>query len=231
MTSPRTRPDTRTALADAINELVDPSSHTERFRRDTRPTGVETTTTRRGRVTARRVSRNETVTTTVPPLLGALRHACVPSSTQEQTGASGGAFESKPPLEVEAVAVYRGIRDDALRWARKFRIDTRQPLPGLLRALVSAPATEDQLGNLNADARRWVREARLAVGLDAAPITVSEACPLCGARHAIVVHGVGLAEDRQHAACSRCGVAWSPDQLGILAEMLRVNRTRETLAQ
>lgn len=230
MTHPhRTASDTLADLAAAITELVDPSTHTERYKRD-RPAAVgETTTTRRGRVTARRVSRQQTITTTIPSLLDALRAACVPGSAPEQVGATGGAFESKPPLEVEAVTVYRGIRDDAARWARKYGLNPREPLPRTLRLLVSVTATEDQRANLLTDATRWVREARLAVGLDAAPITVEARCPICGRKNAIVVHGVGLTPDRQHANCIRCNVTWSPDQLGLLAEMLRANREQETM--
>lgn len=202
-------------LAGAVNELVEPRTHTEY---------VETTVTeevpagrrRKSKRTRRRVAH----TTTLPSLLDSLAEAMVPGATGEGDGSAG--FESRPSADLEPVAVLREITTDATTWGRALLVN-RSTLPGLLRGLVGAQHSDSQLRNLVYDARRWVRRARLATGFDAAPFTLNEPCPYCFRRHALVITA-----DMQKARCSRCGTSWAPDTIGLLADMLTMNQEQET---
>jgi hypothetical protein len=82
-----------------------------------------------------------------------------------------------------------------------------------------------QLAEMTAQASRWVRKARIATGFEPAPVTLNHPCPYCMRRHALVIAG-----DLQSAKCTRCKTTWSPDTIGLLAEMLQTNETQETAA-
>lgn len=217
---PVTRGDLLTDLADAINELVDPRDNVEYV--EVNITEARPSANGR-RKKAKRTRRRRAHHVRLPCLLDSLAAAMIPGATGEPGAPAG--FESRPSAETEAVALLRSIRDDAQRWARKYAI-TERTLPGMLRALVSASHTDDQLGNLLADARAWVHAARLVCGYDEAPITLNEPCPYCFRRHALVITG-----DLQSARCTRCHTAWSPDTIGLLADMITANETAETMPQ
>lgn len=208
-------------LADAINQLVEPQHHVE-YVEVTVTTPQPPANGRRRK--AKRTRRRRAHHVKLPCLLDSLEHALVPGATGE-IGAPAG-YESKPAAEIEPAAILRAIRDDTARWARKYAITDRATLPLMLRALVSADHSDDQLANLLADALGWVRAARLACGYDVPPFTLNEPCPYCMRRHALVITG-----DLQAARCTRCGTSWSPDTIGLLADMLTANETTETMPQ
>lgn len=213
---PKTRGDLLADLAAAVNELVEPRHHTEFLIK----TVTEPVEQSHGRKKSKRTRRRDKHTVTLPGLLEALLDAAVPGSTD--AGGIGGTFESRPPAELEAIAVLRevavGVQDAATK------LDVIRPtLAGMLHALVGARHTDDQLRALVRDAQRWVRRARIATGFDAAPITLGDPCPYCLRRNALVVTG-----DLTTAHCQRCGVEWDHDTIGLLAEMLRANTEQQT---
>lgn len=214
-TPPMTRVGSLVELADAINELTRRTTHVEYVEH----TITRTVTTRSGKIHGKRTRERRRHTTSLPPLLSELEAAAVPGS-----GEAGGlsAFESRPAAELAPLSVLREIADDAGFWARTFAID-EPDLASTLQSLVSAPADPAQLERLTQQATRWVRRARLATGRDPQPVTITEPCPYCLRRHALVIAG-----DLQHAKCSRCGTRWTPDTIGLLADMLRTNTTQET---
>lgn len=204
-------------LADAIRSLTQPSQHTEYIE----ATVIEPPAGRRR--TTKRTRQRRPHTTTQPGLLEALHRAAVPGAAGD-AGVSSGGFESRPSAELEPLSVLREIADDAGFWARTFGIE--QPTLALtLSALVSAPTDDRQLELITHQADRWVRRARIAIGLDPAPVTLNEPCPYCMRRHALVISG-----DLRSAKCSRCGTSWSPNTIGLLADMLRTSETQETAA-
>jgi hypothetical protein len=213
----RTRAELLTDLADAVRELTETRTLTE-YRERVR---VEPPSGRRKR--QRRVRRREAHRVTLPGLLESLRVAAVPGSAE--AGCATGGFESRPSAELEPLSVLREITDDVGRLARRFGIE-RGTLVGAVRGLVSLSTDDETLADIGRQAARWVRRARVATGIDPAPITLSEACVYCGRRNALVI-----AADLQAARCSRCGVEWDMNTIGLLAEMLTANQTRTTMPE
>jgi hypothetical protein len=123
---------------------------------------------------------------------------------------------------MEPIAVLTDITTDLATWTRALKIK-RDTLAGRLHALVSATITDSQLENLARDASRWVHRARQATGEEPAPITLGDKCPYCGKR------GIVITGDLSRGRCVRCGALWSPETIGLLAEMLIANQTRETM--
>jgi hypothetical protein len=206
-------------LADAINELTRPRQHTEYVeQRVTEPTVREG----RKRAKSGRVRRAHHVT--MPPLLKQLADASVPGSGISVGGPVG--FESRPSAELEPLSVLRDISDRVGFWVRVFDLDARKPLPDILSALVSAPHDDEQLASITRQAVTWVRQARIATGLEPAPITLGDACPYCWVKNSLTIAG-----DLRSARCGRCGKAWDVDTIGLLADMLRANQEQPTLVE
>jgi hypothetical protein len=212
------RADNLTDLADAVRQLTQPRHHVEYLEE----TVTEERATSNGRRKAKRTRRRRAHHTNQPALLDALADAMIPGATGEPGAPAG--FESRPAAELEPAAVLRGIRDDATRWARHLGLP-RDTLPGTLTGLVGARHTDDQLANITDDARGWVRRARLACGIDDPPVTLADPCPYCQRRNCLVITG-----DLTAARCTRCGVTWNVDTIGLLADMVRANQERETMA-
>lgn len=203
-------------LADAINELTRPRRSTEYLEE----TVTRVVVTRSGKQRAKRTRERRRHTVTFPSLLDELHSAARPGSSE--AGLSLGGFESKPSAELEPVSVLREIADDAGFWARTFDID-EDDLAGTLQALVSAPTDDPQLAMITRQADRWRHRARQATGHEPPPRTIADPCPYCLRRNSLVVSG-----DLRSAKCARCGTRWSPDTIGLLADMLRTNETQET---
>jgi hypothetical protein len=213
----RTRAEHLVDLADAVRALTEPRHHVEYLEESI----SEERVTANGRRKATRTRRRRAHHTTQPALLEALADAMIPGATGEPGAPAG--FESRPAAELEPASVLRTIRDGATTWARQLGID-RDTLPRTLSALVGAAHSDEQLARIAGDARSWVRRARLACGYDAAPRPLNQPCPYCG-RGGLVVSG-----DLESAKCIRCGVTWTVDTIGLLADMVRNNQERETLA-
>lgn len=205
-------------LADAINQLLEPRSHSEYVER----TITDTVVRRNGKIRQRTRKVRVAHAVQFPGLLEALREAAVPGAT-DTAGSTGASFESRPPAELEPTSVLREIRDDTDRYARALNMPAKPSLEKTLRALVSSNPTDTQLANLAADARRWVRRARVATGFDAAPITLNQPCPYCGRRNSLVITA-----DLNAGRCTACHTTWTPDTIGLLADMLTANQTQET---
>jgi len=206
-------------LADAINELVEPRQHSEMLEATVI---VAEHVTRSGKTRAKRTLERRRHTITLPCLIQSLRDAAVPGAGD--SGAASGGFESRPSAELEPLSVLREITDDTGVWSRTFSIE-RPTLERTLSALVSAHSDDAQLRKMTRQAQRWVRRARLATGFDRAPITLGAPCPYCQAKNQITVTG-----DMEWGRCARCGTEWTPDTIGLLAEMLTANVEHETLA-
>lgn len=216
--SDETRGEMLADLAAAINELVEPRHHVEMLEASVTATIV----TRSGKTRSKRTRERRRHTVTLPGLIQCLRDASVPGAGD--AGAALGGFESRPSAELEPLSVLREITDDTGIWSRTFGID-RPTLEKTLRALVSAHSDDAQLRRMTRQAQRWVRRARLATGFDRAPITLGAPCPSCLARNQLTVTG-----DLEWARCGRCGTEWTPDTIGLLANMLSDNTDHETLA-
>ena len=218
--SERTRAEWLIDLADSINELTEPRTISEIVEV---PVVVEEIANGRGRRRAKRTRVRRRHTITLPGLIAELGNAAIPGSAE--AGAATGGFESKPSAELEPLSVLREITDDAGRLSRRYNID-RPTLTATLHALVSAPHSDTQLRELARQANRWVHRAKVATGFEPAPITLDRPCPYCTAKNALVLSG-----DMTNARCTRCGIDWTPDTIGLLGDMLRANETVETMPE
>lgn len=73
----------------------------------------------------------------------------------------------------------------------------------------------------------WLREARVAVGLDPDPVTVDHPCPHCGRRRALTV---ATDDDGPRAWCNSCGMAWPSHLVPLLVAQVGAVRVAETAA-
>lgn len=217
---PRTRNLLLIDLADSIRQLTEPRTHTEMLE----AVQVDVITTRSGKTRERRTMRRRGHVVTLPPLLEALHTAAVPGAGEAGEASAAGGFESRPSAELEPLAVLHEIIDQAGFWSRVFSIE-RPTLARTISALVGAPHDDAQLERITMQAARWVKRARLATGFDPAPFTLGSPCPYCARRNALTITG-----DMQTARCNRCGVDWTPDTIGLLADMLINSAHHETLA-
>lgn len=204
-------------LADAVNELTRPRQTTTFIEHSV----SRVVTTRTGKRRAKRTRERRRHVVTLPSLLAELGQAAVPGAAAT-SGSTGAGFESRPSAELDPVSVLREITDDLGFWVRVFDLDASS-LSKALAALVSAPHDDGQLALIAGQAQRWVHRARVATGHEPPPITMRDPCPYCMRRNSLVITG-----DLQSARCTRCGVKWSPDTIGLLADMLRTNQTQET---
>lgn len=215
----QSRSELLTELADAVNELTRPRQTTTFVEHSV----TRTVTTRSGKQRAKRTRERRRHTVTLPSLVTELGNAAVPGAAGT-SGAPAGGFESRPAAELDPVSTLREITDEASFWIRVFRIEPSS-LKEALSALVSAPHDDEQLALIARQAKRWVHRARVATGLEPPPITIQDPCPYCMRRNTLVITG-----DLASARCYRCGTRWSPDTIGLLADMLRANATQETAA-
>lgn len=216
--SDKTRGDNLADLADSIRELTEPRNHAEFLE----VTVTEALPSKNGRRRAKRTRRRKMHTVTLPCLLIALHDAAAPGAGE--SGSVTGGFESRPSAELEPLAVLGEIIEDANFWANTFDLN-RPTLAKTISALVGAPHDDAQLARIASQAARWVRRARLATGFDPSPFTLGAPCPHCGRRNSLVITG-----DLNAGRCSRCGVDWDENTIGILANMLTTSATVETLA-
>lgn len=215
----KTRGQLITDLGEAVDELTEPRTHTEHLEAYV----TEDAITRKGKRRTRRRRVRKAHIVTLPGLIGSLEQAVVPGASADGPTVAGG-FESRPAADIGPASVLREIVDGAEFWTAELNVPARTNLAATLRGLISARHDDQQLRRLARDAQRWVRLARLATGYDPQPMTIEAPCPYCTRRHALVIAG-----DMTTARCSRCGVRWDIDTIGLLADMLQANVTQETM--
>lgn len=202
-----TRGQLHAELEQHINALTQTRDNTEYVERRT--------TNRNGKRARRRTPHH----VTLPALMDALNDALVPAISSSTNGAPNTGFESRPAADLEPAAVHHAILQAATQWAHQLGV------PPTLTALLNANPTDAQLEQLVHHAAHWVARAREAAGEDPTERVIGDACVYCGHRNSIAVNG-----DLTTARCTRCGVRWDLDTIGLLSQMLRANREHETLA-
>lgn len=165
-------------------------------------------------------------TVTHRPLLELLEAAAVPAGSGETS--FDGMFESEPAADIDAVEVLDRIRRDLVSVLGIRVLDRRAlNLAQVLPTLATAELDDDQARTVTRAARGWVRDARIAVGLDPGPRTMRDRCPYCPPQQAPMLQITG---DLQRVYCQRCGEHWTPDHYQFLRRLLNENRTQTTLA-
>lgn len=200
-------------IADLADELTDPRRNTERI--------SDTDRTHRRR--ARR-----SWTTTMPSLLQQLEYAVEPGGSllDGDDGPGATSFESQPAARLEAISELQRIRAEVKGWHTYAAITNRHTLPANVRALVGAAAlmnSTDQT-RLCRDLQRWRNAAATITGWEQPPVAPRNAtCPACSARNTIRVR-----LDQNVGMCTACPATWDRDNVGLLAEHIRLAGARET---
>jgi hypothetical protein len=165
--------------------------------------------------------RRKTMThhTDQPSLLDQLRQALVPAPDQDEGASTGGSYESRPPLNSDALDCLMRIEAWSARWVSVgLSMALRPDVEGNLRALVGAGAAmeDDRLDSLVWEVRSWHVWARTVTDWQAPPWRPHCPCPHCEHRG-----GLRVKLDTHTAVCTACGAVWGPESIGILADHVR----------
>lgn len=193
----KTRAEVLAAIADAVDALCDPRSHTERAPYWDR-------------------SRNRkwrSHTTTQPGLIAQLAEVFT-LTIQDEAGGSRRVPSSKPPGSFDAIALHTEITLGAAKWCWNVEVEQRDTVEGNLRALVGrAPVMDlDQAAELLDELVGWQRRAEVITGWRSPAFWPRVTCPVCSAWQSIAVN-----LDRQAATCRECLARWDAASIGILA--------------
>lgn len=70
--------------------------------------------------------------------------------------------------------------------------------------------------HIEADFRRWWRQARIVSGWDTPAAALNNTCPVCDHRGGLRIRAV-----EKIALCVECRTSWTPDDIGLLAQHIR----------
>jgi hypothetical protein len=155
---------------------------------------------------------------TVPSLITQLRAAVQPGVAYQEDEGSGGRStpRSIPPARIDAVSALLRIEAAAGVWCNRADIAWRESLTANLRALVGAQLHSDDQAELLTDLRHWYGWASVLSGWQRPPWRPDAACPVCETKHSLRVR-----LERKTAVCVDCGVVWTENEIGLLAEHVR----------
>lgn len=206
-------------VLDMVKELTSPTKHSEQISQPQHNGD--------GTITWHTTRHN----TTHPPLLDQLR------DTTQQTAAPGDlagkpTFGSKPPTRLDAIDAYTRIDLAAARWVRELGEDDPGDtaacvlkLSGLAASAhccMKRPALKngDECCTVHAierDIRSWWTQARILAGWDRPAWEPDNTCPLCARKG-----GLRIKLEAQTAMCTACHETWTPDEIGLLAQHMRL---------
>lgn len=197
-------------LADHVGELVDPSTHTERYY------------VWKGGHKDWRSHRTEH-----PSLLDQLAERTNPTFRERGDMIPFGndrAFQSSPSADLNAVACQHTIAAAARRFLLDHggRVMPGWSLADMLRALVglAGKLDRDEVADMVKAANEWRSEALTRCGWQTSVAGVR--CPEC--RAPAGVRGLRIRVDRESATCVSCGTAWSAATMGILGRRIAAER-------
>lgn len=193
--------DLRTALADAIADLVEPYTITE-------------TIPLRSAVPDERAPQQVRVhRASFPSLWDQLMAAVEPSGS---VGVSRG-YESSPAASIEALDLGADIIGFTLAFLAAAGVKSRGDVAPNIRAFVSINMSDHVRTMLTARVICWVTAARIITRWDRAAIRPRAACGACDVRGSLRV-----SVDPVSAVCVACGQTWNDaSEVAILAEYIR----------
>lgn len=195
------------ALVDAADALTDPRRHVEVIS----AAWWDHNRNRKSKI-VRRV-------TNLPSLLNQLADAVVPGETYVEGDAARPGFASRPPARIDAIDRLLAIEAAAARWVASIGLVVRPTTEANIRALVGISGTldSDTLDALTYEVTTWRTWAATVTGWQSPPWRPRVGCPVCDK-----VGSLRIRLDQKTACCMDCGEAWGPDEIGLLAEHIRV---------
>jgi hypothetical protein len=203
--------DTPVDLVDYVTALCDPTHHAEAYLTPLRNAdGTTTFVTQRHR-------------TTSPPLLEQLW------ATVEASGSAEGgqrSFASKPSARLDAIDAANDVEHQVFGWLTRLghRPDGMDDTIAAVRHLgaLAAGTDRDTHELIESDVRSWWIRARVLTGWDSPAWRPNNTCPLCA-----VKGGLRIRLDHHSGTCVECRATWSPDNIGLLADHIRVENDED----
>lgn len=155
----------------------------------------------------------------LPSLLDQLHNAVIPGEAyvEDDGGHIHRTPRSIPPARLEAINAIIQIEAGAAQWVRRSNLALRPSVASNVRAMVSAAQVDSDTAELILiDLRRWYGWAATLTGWERPAWRPAAACPICDTRGTLRVR-----LDRSTAVCVACGAAWTPVNIGLLAEHVR----------
>ena len=153
-----------------------------------------------------------------PSLVEQLGESLVPSGGVADSQAKG-VFKSRPPLNMEALDSLVHLENEVDVWLRVgLKMPSRGDVADSLRLLAAECARLERvdLVELAKDTRRWLTTARTVTEWETPPWKPNVPCPLCERR------SLRVRLSTQTAVCTNCREAWSPENIALLADYVRL---------
>lgn len=162
--------------------------------------------------------------TMVPPLIDQLDEA----ETGKKGDVGGGAgYTSRPAASIEAIDTLMFIDDEAARWVRKLGEDDPGDTKACIIRVHALHASQDgpTKGDIERSVKRWWSQARITSGWDSPAWRPDNTCPVCEQRRSLRIK---LGD--QMGFCVECRSMWSPEEIGLLADWIRLENAEDTEA-
>lgn len=214
-----------TAL-DCARELCEPMDWAETITREERAKSGRTM-----RISERHITHH-------PSLLDQLADAIEPSGAVEE-GIQRPA-QSKPASRVDAIDAYMRIDHESAEWLRDLGQDDAGDTKTVVRKVSALsvrrdacdiPSKERRAGcctrhDIERHIRRWWSLARVLTGWDSPAWRPDATCPLCGKRGGLRVRLAVYV-----ASCTECWVTWDNNNIGLLADHIRLESSQQVPRQ
>lgn len=208
-------------LHQIVRELTEPTTHQARYDYDHNGT-----------------SYTANWPTTNPPLITQLWSSAMSPSGQVE-GPGGMAATSRPAANLDAIDAAADIDIQAARWVRDLGEDDPGDTIDCIRKLHALAASVHRCGAyasrrgrdcctwhaIESDARSWWVRARVLTGWDTPARKLAGTCPLCGERDSVRVRFTA-----KLATCTKCHETWDEENIGMLAEHVRLEAEAERFA-
>lgn len=160
--------------------------------------------------------------TMVPPLIDQLDDTTDVGSKGDVGGSNG--YTSRPAASLECIDTLMFIDDEAARWVRKLGEDDPGDTKACIRRVHALHASQDAKtrADIERAIRRWWSQARITSGWDSPAWRPDNTCPVCEVRRSLRIK---LAD--QMAYCTDCRSLWSPEEIGLLADWIRLENAED----
>lgn len=162
--------------------------------------------------------------TMVPALIDQLDQ---PTSTAKGDVGGGTGYSSRPAASIEAIDTLMFIDDEAARWVRKLGEDDPGDTKACIRRVHALHASQTAAikGDIERAVQRWWSQARITSGWDSPAWRPDNTCPVCEQRRSLRIK---LAD--QMAFCTECRSLWSSEEIGLLADWIRLENAEDEAA-
>ncbi|WP_163168089.1 hypothetical protein [Arthrobacter sp. Alg241-R88] len=159
--------------------------------------------------------------TMVPPLIDQLDEA---NATTKGDVSGGAGYSSRPAASIESIDTLMFIDDEAARWVRRLGEDDPSDTKACIRRVHALHASQDAAtkADIERAVKRWWSQARITSGWDSPAWRPDNTCPVCEVRRSLRIK---LADQMAH--CVECRSLWLPEEIGLLADWIRLENAED----